>query len=227
MVAQAKSWRDFQFSAASGRKRRLTAILPALCQGIFERKIDALVTFSMTASRHSKQLSPRLSAPDQDPAEVYQKERRASAIRRDTREPHKRPSRPGPENRACIRAASDNICHMPALASPRHEKFAQAVASGKSASEAYRQSGANGKNADVHAARLMVNDGIRKRVAELKAAQCQKSRTIERLGSVNPTRLRRRFIKFECPTLHPARKEHEDSRELLYENEGFSASGHP
>jgi hypothetical protein len=45
----------------------------------------------------------------------------------------------------------------------------------KSASGAYRQCGANGKNADVHAARLMVNDGICKRVAELKAAQSQKS----------------------------------------------------
>ena len=49
------------------------------------------------------------------------------------------------------------------------------MASGKSASEAYRQSGATGKNADVHAARLMVNDGISKRVAELKAVQAQKS----------------------------------------------------
>jgi terminase small subunit-like protein len=63
---------------------------------------------------------------------------------------------------------------MPALANPRHELFAQAVASGKSASEAYRQSGATGKNADVHAARLMVNDGISKRVAELKEAQSKK-----------------------------------------------------
>jgi hypothetical protein len=65
---------------------------------------------------------------------------------------------------------------MPALASPRHELFAQAVTSGKSASEAYRQSGATGKNADVHAARLMVTDGISNRVAELKAAQSQKSK---------------------------------------------------
>ena len=65
---------------------------------------------------------------------------------------------------------------MPALANPRHELFAQAVASGKSASEAYRQSGATGKNADVHAARLMVNDGIRKRISEIRgeqAAKCQ------------------------------------------------------
>ena len=64
---------------------------------------------------------------------------------------------------------------MAILGNPRYEKFAQAVASGLSASEAYRQSGANGKNADVHAARLMVNDGICARVAELKEAQSQKS----------------------------------------------------
>ena len=64
---------------------------------------------------------------------------------------------------------------MPPLENARHESFAQAVASGNSASEAYRQSGARGKNADVHAARLMVNDGISKRVAELKAAQAHKS----------------------------------------------------
>jgi hypothetical protein len=38
-----------------------------------------------------------------------------------------------------------------------------------------RQSGATDKNADVHAARLTVNDGICKRGAELKAAQSQKS----------------------------------------------------
>jgi hypothetical protein len=43
---------------------------------------------------------------------------------------------------------------MPPLENSRHELFAQAVASGKTASEAYRQSGAHGKNADVHAARL-------------------------------------------------------------------------
>ena len=79
-----------------------------------------------------------------------------------------------PENRACIRRVSDNICHMPALANPRHELFAQAVASGKSASAAYRQSGATGKNADVHAAKLVVKSSIRERVAELKEAQSKK-----------------------------------------------------
>jgi hypothetical protein len=66
---------------------------------------------------------------------------------------------------------------MPALANPRHEKFAQAVASGKSASEAYRQCGANGAtgNAHAHAGRLIANDNISKRVAELKEEQSQKS----------------------------------------------------
>ena len=63
---------------------------------------------------------------------------------------------------------------MPALANPRHELFAQAVASGKSASEAYRQSGATGKNADVQAAKLVVKSSIRERVEELKEAQSKK-----------------------------------------------------
>ena len=63
---------------------------------------------------------------------------------------------------------------MPALANPRHELFAQAVASGNSASEAYRQSGATGKNADVHAGRLMVNDGICKRISEIREEQAAK-----------------------------------------------------
>ena len=45
---------------------------------------------------------------------------------------------------------------MPRLDNVRHERFAQLVASGKGASEAYRQSGASGKNADVQAAKLVV-----------------------------------------------------------------------
>ena len=63
---------------------------------------------------------------------------------------------------------------MTALANSRHELFAQAVASGKSASEAYRQSGATGKNADVQAAKLVVKSSIRERVEELKEAQSKK-----------------------------------------------------
>ena len=64
---------------------------------------------------------------------------------------------------------------MPILANARHELFAQAVASGKSASEAYRRSGGKGKNADVQAAKLVVSGSICERVAELKEAQSQKS----------------------------------------------------
>ncbi len=48
------------------------------------------------------------------------------------------------------------------------------VASGNSASEAYRRSGATGKNADVQAAKLVVKSSIRERVAELKGAQSTK-----------------------------------------------------
>ena len=65
---------------------------------------------------------------------------------------------------------------MPALANPRHELFAQAVASGNSASEAYRQCGAAGKNADVQAAKLVVKSSIRERVEELKEKQSKKVR---------------------------------------------------
>ena len=64
---------------------------------------------------------------------------------------------------------------MPILANARHELFAQAVASGKSASEAYRRSGGKGKNADVQAAKLVVSGSICERVAELKEAQSRKS----------------------------------------------------
>ena len=49
------------------------------------------------------------------------------------------------------------------------------MASGKSASEAYRRSGATGKNADEQAAKLVVKGSICERVAELKAAQSQTS----------------------------------------------------
>ena len=60
---------------------------------------------------------------------------------------------------------------MPLLQNPRWEKFAQAVAGGMTASEAYRQIGGKGQgNANVHAARMMANDNIRARVKELQEA---------------------------------------------------------
>ena len=57
------------------------------------------------------------------------------------------------------------------LKNSRHEKFAQLVAAGASASEAYRSIGGKGsKNANVHSARMMANDSILARITELKQA---------------------------------------------------------
>jgi Terminase small subunit len=64
---------------------------------------------------------------------------------------------------------------MPSLENSRHEKFANLVASGMSASEAYGKAGYTEKDGNHHGPRLMANDGVRKRVAELKEAQSQKS----------------------------------------------------
>ena len=84
---------------------------------------------------------------------------------------------------------------MAVLKNSRHEKFAQAVASGLSGSEAYRQvvgPAAAGKNADVMADQLMNQHGVRERVAELKEANSRKAtlsreQTIEFLCNVIST----------------------------------------
>lgn len=51
---------------------------------LFNRKIDALVTFSMKASPHSGQCRFALNVPDRDPAEVYKKGRREMRRASDT-----------------------------------------------------------------------------------------------------------------------------------------------
>jgi hypothetical protein len=53
---------------------------------------------------------------------------------------------------------------------PNHELFSQRVATGLSATAAYRAIYGAAKNADVFGPRLMGNDGIRARIAELQAA---------------------------------------------------------
>ena len=58
---------------------------------------------------------------------------------------------------------------MPSLRNPRHEAFCQAFVTSGNASAAYRESGGNGKNADVMADQLMGTNGIAERIAELKA----------------------------------------------------------
>ena len=59
---------------------------------------------------------------------------------------------------------------MGAIRNPKHELFAQRVATGESATTAYRAIYGAGKNADVFGPRLMGNDGIRARVAALQAS---------------------------------------------------------
>lgn len=60
---------------------------------------------------------------------------------------------------------------MPVLKNARHEKFAQNVAKGKSATEAYKLAyGAKAKSAEAAGSRLLGNVKVRKRVEELKAA---------------------------------------------------------
>ena len=69
---------------------------------------------------------------------------------------------------------------MPILKNPRHERFAQLRASGKSGSDAYRTIiGREVKNADVHAAQLTSQPTVRERIEELKAessAKCSLTR---------------------------------------------------
>lgn len=54
---------------------------------------------------------------------------------------------------------------MPALANPKHERFAQALAKGETATAAYEQAGYEPN--DGNAARLKGNDRIEARVAEI------------------------------------------------------------
>ena len=62
---------------------------------------------------------------------------------------------------------------MPVLPNPRHEKFAQALAEGKSATEAYEIAGYTPN--DGNAARMKGNDRIMDRVAELQEQGAERS----------------------------------------------------
>jgi phage terminase small subunit len=63
---------------------------------------------------------------------------------------------------------------MPILDNPRHEGFAQLVASGKSEMSAL-QAGYSAKSAKQNAHRLSENEGIKARIAELKARTAEKA----------------------------------------------------
>ena len=51
---------------------------------------------------------------------------------------------------------------------PRYEAFAQSIVLGKSAAESYRLAGYSVRGANKRANRLMANDGIQSRIAELR-----------------------------------------------------------
>lgn len=55
---------------------------------------------------------------------------------------------------------------MPALTNPKHERFAQELAKGKSQSEAYTEAGY--APSEPNASRLTSNDKVRARVAEIQ-----------------------------------------------------------
>jgi Terminase small subunit len=62
---------------------------------------------------------------------------------------------------------------MSTLPNPRHERFAQELAGGKTADEAYQLAGYRKDRGN--AARLTANDSIRSRVAELQTASAEKA----------------------------------------------------
>ena len=79
---------------------------------------------------------------------------------------------------------------MPIVRNPRHELFAQQIASGTcSAAEAYRRAGGRTKNADVIASRWLRKVSIKERIAELKgrtAEKCEMTReqTVRALSGI-------------------------------------------
>lgn len=73
---------------------------------------------------------------------------------------------------------------MPVLRNAKHEAFAQAVAAGKSATEAYAEAGF--KSHQQNASRLMLNDVVKARVVEIKNRVAEKAEwsAADRLSSL-------------------------------------------
>src|SRR4051812_34125067 len=62
---------------------------------------------------------------------------------------------------------------MPVLPNPRHEAFAQARATGKSADDAYAQAGFKPHRGNAH--RLSTNESVKRRVAEIVGRTSEKA----------------------------------------------------
>jgi phage terminase small subunit len=63
---------------------------------------------------------------------------------------------------------------MPILLNSRHERFAQGLATGKSASEAYKEAGYKGDR--TAASRLATNVNVQARVQELQAVAAERTK---------------------------------------------------
>lgn len=67
---------------------------------------------------------------------------------------------------------------MAILPNPKHEAFAQAIASGKTGADAYRQAGYSVRTDDAgraNASRLLANDSVASRVRELQAVSAEEA----------------------------------------------------
>lgn len=64
---------------------------------------------------------------------------------------------------------------MPPLSNARHERFAQELAKGKTQEQAYIDAGYAAEGARGNAARLIANDSVAARVAELQSVVADKS----------------------------------------------------
>jgi len=85
---------------------------------------------------------------------------------------------------------------MPVLSNPRHERFAQELAKGKTADDAYEAAGF--KRSRSAASRLSTNVNIKSRVAELvgksaAAAEITVARVLQEIGRLGFADLRRAF----------------------------------
>lgn len=71
---------------------------------------------------------------------------------------------------------------MAPLSNGRHEKFAQAIAAGKTQEEAYIAAGYSEVGARANASRLIANDSVKARIAELQRAGAKRAEiTLESL----------------------------------------------
>ncbi|MBB3298092.1 MULTISPECIES: terminase small subunit [unclassified Rhizobium] len=90
-----------------------------------------------------------------------------------------------PENRDRKMPEPEYHRPMPPLSNQRHEAFSRLIAKGEAASRAYSNAyGVSGRTAEVSAHRLMRNDAVLDRIAELQGAAAQRTvKTVESLVS--------------------------------------------